>query len=146
MKEGKGISRRGFLKTAAAIGAALSINPVLDKVHAAEAVMSGNNPTNIKSEGMQYRTLGSGKAAMEVSALGFGVMGMNYNRSQSPDRKKCIRLIHEAVDRGVTLFDTAIIYGPLKNELLAGEALEPYKGRVNVTTKFGHEVIDGKGT
>lgn len=146
MKEEKGISRRGFLKTAAAIGAALSINPVLDKVHAAEAVMSGNNPTNIKSEGMQYRTLGSGKAAMEVSALGFGVMGMNYNRSQSPDRKKCIRLIHEAVDRGVTLFDTAIIYGPLKNELLAGEALDPYKGRVNVTTKFGHEVIDGKGT
>ena len=95
---------------------------------------------------MQYRTLGTGKAAMEVSALGFGVMGMNYNRSQSPDRKECIRLIHEAVDRGVTLFDTAIIYGPLKNELLAGEALEPYKGRVNVTTKFGHEVIDGKGT
>ena len=83
---------------------------------------------------------------MEVSALGFGVMGMNYNRSQSPDRKECIRIIHEAVDRGVTLFDTAIIYGPLRNELLAGEALEPYKGRVNVTTKFGHEVIDGKGT
>lgn len=83
---------------------------------------------------------------MEVSALGFGVMGMNYKRSQSPGRKECIRLIHEAVDRGVTLFDTAIIYGPLKNELLAGEALEPYKGRVSVTTKFGHEVIGGKGT
>ncbi|MDE6858981.1 MAG: aldo/keto reductase [Duncaniella sp.] len=146
MKEGKGVSRRGFLKTAAAIGAALSINQVLDKVHAAEAVLQGKNPANVKSKGMQYRTLGSGKAAMEVSALGFGVMGMNYNRSQSPDRKVCIRLIHEAVDRGVTLFDTAIIYGPLRNELLAGEALEPYKGRVNVTTKFGHEVINGKGT
>lgn len=146
MKEVNGVSRRGFLKTAAAIGAALSINPVLDKVNAAEAALSGKNPANVKSEGMQYRVLGSGKAAMEVSALGFGVMGMNYNRSQSPARKECIRLIHEAVDRGVTLFDTAIIYGPLKNELLAGEALEPYKGRVNVTTKFGHEVIEGKGT
>lgn len=83
---------------------------------------------------------------MEVSALGFGCMGMNYNRSQSPDKKECIRIIHEAVDRGVTLFDTAIIYGPLRNELLAGESLVPYKGRVSLTTKFGHEVIDGKGT
>ncbi|MDE7111234.1 MAG: aldo/keto reductase [Muribaculaceae bacterium] len=146
MKEEKGVSRRGFLKTAAAFGAALSINPVLEKIHATEALLSGKKPAYTKTEGMQYRTLGSGKAAMEVSALGFGVMGMNYNRSQSPGRKECIRLIHEAVDRGVTLFDTAIIYGPLRNELLAGEALEPYKGRVNVTTKFGHEVIDGKGT
>ncbi len=100
----------------------------------------------MKNEEMQYRTLGTGNAAMEVSALGFGCMGMNYNRSQSPDRKECIRIIHEAVDRGVTLFDTAIIYGPLRNELLAGEALEPYKGKVNVTTKFGHEVVNGKGT
>ena len=83
---------------------------------------------------------------MEVSALGFGCMGLNYNRSQSPSRKECIRIIHEAVDKGVTLFDTAIIYGPLRNELLAGEALSPYKGKVNVTTKFGHEVIDGVGT
>jgi len=73
MKDKKGVSRRGFLKTAAAIGATLSINSVLDKVHAAEAVLSGKNPANVKSEGMQYRTLGSGKAAMEVSALGFGV-------------------------------------------------------------------------
>ena len=85
-------------------------------------------------------------AAFEVSALGFGVMGMTYNRSQHPDKKQCIRLLHEAVERGVTLFDTAIIYGPLTNENLAGEALSEFKGRINVTTKFGHEVIDGKGT
>ncbi len=93
-----------------------------------------------------HRVLGSGAAAMEVSALGFGVMGMTYNRSQHPGRKACIRLLHEAVERGVTLFDTAIIYGPLTNELLAGEALSGFKGRINVTTKFGHEVINGKGT
>lgn len=59
---------------------------------------------------------------------------------------KSIRLLHEAVDRGVTLFDTAIIYGPLTNEYLAGEALSEFKNKINVTTKFGHEVIDGKGT
>ena len=142
----EGISRRGFLKAAAAVGVALTIQPTINKVKATNAVLNGQNTPTAKKDGMQYRTLGTGKAAMEVSALGFGVMGMNYNRSQSPDRKECIRIIHEAVDRGVTLFDTALIYGPLRNELLAGEALEPYKGRVNVTTKFGHEVIDGKGT
>lgn len=146
MKEDKSISRRGFLKTAAAIGAALTIAPTLNKVQSAEAVLTGKNGAVVKKDGMEYRTLGSGKAAMEVSALGFGCMGLNYNRSQSPDKKECIRIIHEAVDRGVTLFDTAIIYGPLKNELLAGEALAPYKGRVNLTTKFGHEVVNGKGT
>ena len=142
MSEKKSISRRGFLKTAATIGAAIAITPALNKVSAAET--TGN--ISAKKDGMTYRTLGTGSAAMEVSSLGFGCMGLNYNRSQSPDKKECIRIIHEAVDHGVTLFDTAIIYGPLRNELLAGEALEPYKGKVNLTTKFGHEVIDGKGT
>ncbi len=144
MKKEQEMSRRGFLKAAAAVGAALTIQPTINKVNAANAALNGASP--VKNEEMQYRTLGTGNAAMEVSALGFGCMGMNYNRSQSPDRKECIRIIHEAVDRGVTLFDTAIIYGPLRNELLAGEALEPYKGKVNVTTKFGHEVVNGKGT
>lgn len=146
MREDKTFSRRGFLKTAAAIGAALAITPTLNKVRAAEAAMTGRNGAIVRKDGMEHRTLGSGKAAMEVSALGFGCMGLNYNRSQSPDKKECIRIIHEAVDRGVTLFDTAIIYGPLNNEILAGEALSPYKGRVNLTTKFGHEVVNGKGT
>ncbi len=142
MSEKKSISRRGFLKTTATIGAAIAIAPALNKVSAAET--TGN--ISAKKDGMTYRTLGTGSAAMEVSSLGFGCMGLNYNRSLSPDKKECIRIIHEAVDHGVTLFDTAIIYGPLRNELLAGEALEPYKGKVNLTTKFGHEVIDGKGT
>lgn len=78
--------------------------------------------------------------------MGFGVMGMTYNRSRHPGKKECIQLLHEAVDRGVTLFDTAIIYGPLTNEILAGEALSEFKGRISVTNKFRHEVIDGKGT
>lgn len=143
MKEDTSISRRRFLKKAAAIGAAFAATPVISKVTAAENVLDGN-PT--RPDDMKYRTLGTGKAAMTVSAIGFGCMGLNYNRSQSPDRKECIRIIHEAVDRGITLFDTAIIYGPLRNELLAGEALTPYKNRVNLTTKFGHEVIGGKAT
>lgn len=148
MEEKKeGISRRGFLKTAALAGAALTLPVGLDKVFAAEpkqAGTSGNN--NHAAHVTGHRVLGTGSAAFEVSALGFGVMGMTYNRSQYPDKKACIRLLHEAVDRGVTLFDTAIIYGPLTNENLAGEALAEFKNRINVTTKFGHEVINGKGT
>ena len=147
MEEKKGISRRGFLKTAALAGAALAMPAGLDKVFAvgpAKADTPRNDAEVARIQG--HRILGSGKAAFEVSALGFGVLGMTYNRSQHPDKKQCIRLLHEAVERGVTLFDTAIIYGPLTNENLAGEALSEFKGRINVTTKFGHEVIDGKGT
>lgn len=145
MEEKKGISRRGFLKTATAVGAALTIQPTIDKVTAANVAFN-ENALSMKKDGMQYRMLGSGRAVMEVSALGFGVMGMTYNRSRHPDKKACIRLLYEAVERGVTLFDTAIIYGPLTKENLTGEALAEFKGRINVTTKFGHEVIDGKGT
>lgn len=141
------ISRRGFLKTAALAGAALTLPAGLDKVFAAEPKQKNTsvNDGNV-AQITGRRILGTGAAAFEVSALGFGVMGMTYNRSQHPDKKECIRLLHEAVDRGVTLFDTAIIYGPLTNEYLAGEALSEFKGKINVTTKFGHEVIDGKGT
>lgn len=146
MEEKKGISRRGFLKTAAAAGAALTIQPAIDRVRAANVALNEENTLSMKKGDIPHRTLGTGKAAFEVSALGFGVMGMTYNRSQHPDKKQCIRLLHEAVERGVTLFDTAIIYGPLTNEDLVGEALAEFRGKINVTTKFGHEVINGKGT
>lgn len=140
----KGISRRGFLKVATALGAALAIEPTINKVQAAERIIAGNDL--VKNPNMQYRTLGTGSASMEVSALGFGVMGMTYNRSQYPSKEMRHRVIAEAVDRGVNLFDTGIIYGPLTNEIFAGEALAPYQNRVNITTKFGHEVINGKAT
>lgn len=146
MKGKTQISRRGFLKTAMAFGAAMAMSPGVERIQAAAKTLPAENGLRRERNGMEYRTLGSGKAALEVSAIGFGCMGMNYNRSQSPDRKECVRIIHEAVERGVTLFDTAIIYGPLRNEILAGEALAPYRGRVSLTTKFGHEVIDGHGT
>ena len=140
----KGISRRGFLKVATALGAALAIEPTINKVQAAERIITGNDL--VKNPDMQYRTLGTGSASMEVSALGFGVMGMTYNRSQYPSKEMRQRVIAEAVDRGVNLFDTGIIYGPLTNEIFAGDTLAPYKNRVNITTKFGHEVINGKAT
>lgn len=142
-----GINRRGFVKTAAAMGATLAISPALSKAIATtNPSVYSQEISSRETKTEEFRLLGTGKAAMRVSALGFGLMGMNYNRSQSPDRKQCIALIHQAVERGITLFDTAIIYGPLVNEELAGEALASFKGKVAVTTKFGHEVVNGKGT
>ena len=142
------MNRRDFLKSTAIFGAALSLPSALGGCTAQQmnvnAAVDPGHQTG--GTGLPHRTLGSGKAAFDVSALGFGVMGMTYNRSSHPDKKQCIRLLHEAVERGITLFDTAIIYGPLTNEQLAGEALSLFKDKISVTTKFGHEVINGKAT
>lgn len=143
-KESKIMNRRTFLKNSALLSAAILAGPsvLAEAAPASKAKPAKEGHMVIKKQ----RTLGSGRYALTVSALGLGCMGMNYNRSVSPDRKECIKVIREAVERGVTLFDTAIIYGPLTNEELVGEALAPYKGKVAVTTKFGHEVINGKAT
>lgn len=141
------MNRRAFLKRAAAVTAAFAVSPaVMNGAEADRRLSVTDKGQAVAKESIGRRTLGTGSAAMEVSALGFGVMGMTYNRSAHPDREACIRLLHEAVDKGVTLFDTAIVYGPLTNEELAGEALSEYRNKVNVTTKFGHEVIGRKGT
>lgn len=86
---------------------------------------------------MQKRTLG--RAGLEVSALGFGCMGMSWSYGPPKDKKEMTALLHAAVDRGVTFFDTAEVYGPLVNEELVGEALAPFRGRVVIATKFGWE-------
>jgi aryl-alcohol dehydrogenase-like predicted oxidoreductase len=76
---------------------------------------------------MKTRTLGNN--ALEVSAVGLGCMGMSWSYNPIPDRKDMVRLLGSAVDRGVTFFDTAEVYGPLVNEELVGEALAPCRGR-----------------
>src|SRR5204862_1159488 len=84
---------------------------------------------------MQKRKLG--KSNLEVSAIGLGCMGMSFAYGSPPDRKQMIDLLRKAVERGVTFFDTAEIYGPLTNEELVGEALAPFRGKVVIATKFG---------
>ena len=84
---------------------------------------------------MQKRTLG--KNPLEVSALGLGCMGMSYSYAPFPDKQEMISLIRSAVERGVTFFDTAEVYGPFTNEELVGEALSPFRGQVVIATKFG---------
>ena len=86
---------------------------------------------------MQKRRLGTD--GPEVSAIGLGCMGMSSSLGPPPDRREMISLLREAVELGVTLFDTAEVYGPFVNEELVGEALAPLRDRVAIATKFGFE-------
>jgi aryl-alcohol dehydrogenase-like predicted oxidoreductase len=92
---------------------------------------------------MQKRTLGGSQ--LEVSAVGLGCMGMSQSYPPFPDREEMIGLIRAAVERGVTFFDTAQVYGPFTNEELVGEALEPVRDQVVIATKFGFDLEDGGG-
>lgn len=87
---------------------------------------------------MQTRKLG--KSNLEVSALGLGCMGMTFSFPPFPEKREMITFLHKAVERGVTFFDTAEIYGPFSNEELLGEALAPFKGKVTIATKFGFRI------
>ena len=91
---------------------------------------------------MKRRKLG--QSGLEVSAIGFGCMGLNYAYGHPLEKKDAIALLQAAVERGVTLFDTAEMYGPYTNEELVGEALSPYRDRVVIATKFGIKLQDGK--
>ncbi|AGY81692.1 MULTISPECIES: aldo/keto reductase [Carnobacterium] len=91
---------------------------------------------------MQKRKLG--KNGLEVSAMGLGCMGMSHGYGPASDKKEMISLIHAAIDRGVTFFDTAEVYGPYVNEELLGEALAPFKGKVVIATKFGIQMAGNK--
>lgn len=148
-KKNQGISRRGVLRAAAALAAApVLLGGLSGMATAAEGKTVSSRGVGKKSALdlpllTQKRTLGGGKFSMRVSALGFGVMGANYNRGVSPDRKTMIEVLRQAAEHGVTLFDTAQVYGPLTNEELAGEALAPYKNKVAITTKFGHSIVNG---
>jgi aryl-alcohol dehydrogenase-like predicted oxidoreductase len=91
---------------------------------------------------MQKRKLG--KSNLEVSALGLGCMGMSFSYGPPKDKQEMTTLLHAAVDRGITFFDTAEVYGPWLNEELVGEALAPYRGKVVIATKFGFDVSPDK--
>lgn len=89
---------------------------------------------------MQTRTLGPD--ALEVSAIGLGCMGISQAFGPSPERPQMVDFLRQAVDRGVTFFDTAEVYGPFHNEEVVGEALEPVRDRVVIATKFGFSLDD----
>src|SRR5258708_14033625 len=86
-----------------------------------------------------------GKSNVEVSAIGLGCMGMSFSYGPPKDKKEMTDLLHAAVDRGITFFDTAEVYGPFTNEELVGDALAPYRGKVVIATKFGFEANPADG-
>ncbi|HEX4021313.1 MAG TPA: aldo/keto reductase [Acidobacteriaceae bacterium] len=92
---------------------------------------------------MQKRTLG--KSGLEVSALGFGCMGLSFGYGPPTEKEEAIKVIRTAVEQGVTFFDTAEVYGPLLNEELVGEALAPFRGDVVIATKFGFKANPADG-
>jgi aryl-alcohol dehydrogenase-like predicted oxidoreductase len=94
------------------------------------------------SKAMKKRTLG--KSGLEVSAIGLGCMGLSSGYGPAVDRQHGISLIRAAVERGVTFFDTAEVYGPFANEELVGEALAPFRDQVVIATKFGFKIENGK--
>jgi aryl-alcohol dehydrogenase-like predicted oxidoreductase len=97
----------------------------------------------VMNTGLQKRTLG--KSGLEVSALGLGCMGMTFSFPPFPEKKEMITFLRKAVERGVTFFDTAEVYGPYSNEELLGEAFEPIRNQVIIATKFGFN-LNADGT
>lgn len=85
-----------------------------------------------------------GKSGLEVSALGLGCMGMSFGYGPAGEKNEMISVIRAAVEHGVTFFDTAEVYGPFTNEELVGEALQPFRGKVAIATKFGFRIENGK--
>ncbi len=94
--------------------------------------------TGLEGQTMQKRKLG--KSNLEVSAIGLGCMGMSFSYGPPKDKREMTDLLHAAVDRGITFFDTAEVYGPFINEELVGEALAPFQGKVVIATKFGFDL------
>lgn len=130
------LNRRNFFKNAALASAALAMAP-----SALMASSNIENPSekkqNSSKSGVKKRKLGS----LEVSGIGLGCMSMvagTYN--PTPPKQEMIAHIRKAVERGVTFFDTAEVYGPYTSEALVGEALEPFKGQVTITSKFGFDI------
>src|SRR3984893_11912706 len=96
-----------------------------------------------RGETMQKRKLGNSN--LEVSAVGLGCMGMSFSYGPPADKQQMISLLRSAVERGVTFFDTAEVYGPFTNEELVGEALAPFRGQVVTATKFGFKLDPNGG-
>src|ERR1044071_9228566 len=93
---------------------------------------------------MQKRKLG--KSNLEVSAIGLGCMGMSFAYGPPKDKQEMVMLLRAAVERGVTFFDTAEVYGPFTNENLVGEGLAPFRKQVVIATKFGFDSIPSRAS
>lgn len=140
-QEHKSISRRNFLTNTAMAGAGVILRPLLLSASSQRLLHSnsqGDNMLNKKDNNMKTRKLGN----LEVSELGLGCMNMAGNYNPPADKQQSIRTIRTAYENGVKFFDTAEVYGPYIDEELVGEALQPFRNKVKIATKFGF-AIDG---
>jgi aryl-alcohol dehydrogenase-like predicted oxidoreductase len=135
-------NRRNFLKAGTTLGASLLATSAFSFTSSAKKAEQGK----ADKKDVQYRTLGSGKHSLKVSALGLGCMGMSWNRSFVPDRKNSIAVIRKAYEIGVNFFDTAEAYGPFANEELVGEAIKPFRKNITLCSKFGFDIQNNKLT
>src|SRR4029453_11493215 len=120
----------------------ISTGASADRPNSSVASRVSEDPALIRENPMESRTLGQD---LRVSALGLGCMGMSQSYGPNPgDRADMIGVLRGAVERGITFFDTAEVYGPYVNEELVGEALEPLRDRVVIATKFGWDIQDGR--
>lgn len=136
--------RRDFLKTGSILSLAAMTAPLISCIGNEKEKTTDTKKSISKPVISKTRTLGSGEHKMTVSSIGLGCMGMSYHRGLIPDRKIMIQLIQKAVEAGVNLFDTAEVYGPYLNEKLVGEALMPLRDEVQIATKFGFNIANGK--
>jgi aryl-alcohol dehydrogenase-like predicted oxidoreductase len=140
MKQANEFNRRDFFKNAALAGAGIVIAPSVLMGSTGNSQTSHEMQSNSKFS-LSKRKLGS----LEVSGIGLGCMSMvagTYN--PTPPKDEMIAHIRKAVERGVTFFDTAEVYGPYGSEELVGEALEPFKGQITIASKFGFEIQNGQ--
>src|SRR5215210_4946546 len=142
-QEANGISRRNFLTNTAIAGAGLILTPLLSSAsdQPKHNKNEGDNKPDKKGNKMKTRKLGG----LEVSELGLGCMNMAGNYNPPADKQQSLKTIRTAYENGVTFFDTAEVYGPYIDEELVGEALQPFRNKVKIATKFGWELEDPKG-
>lgn len=136
----KNVNRRNFLKTTATIGAGVVAMPLISGCSSEQKSKVQATATAMAIPAT--RTLGTGENALTVSTLGLGCMGMSYHRSFIPDKNEMIKLLRKAPELGMNFYDTAEAYGPVVNEVLLGEALEPIRKDIIIATKFGF--VEGK--
>jgi aryl-alcohol dehydrogenase-like predicted oxidoreductase len=143
-RDARSVSRRDFVANAALIGAGLAVAPLLGCDRESPAGENSNPTRPTGGSSVETRKLGTRKlGTLEVSALGHGCMSISANYGPPADRNQGINVIRAAHEQGVTLFDTAEVYGPYTNEDLVGEALAPIRDKVRIATKFGFDLEAG---
>lgn len=139
----EGFQRRDFLKAGVTMGAAMFVTPTWGGLGEKDQSKSNINK-NYAMVNKKRRTLGSGKHAIQVTAVGLGCMGMSWHRTFIPARQPMIALIRKAYDMGVNFFDTAEAYGPWRNEELVGEAIQSFRKNIILCSKFGFNIQNGQ--